>query len=557
MLVKLKILGVITLKICLCSWSFAQQGHSYPRTACFTWGGAPAEWYAKFDLVDFGGLDKSDLAKAIKLINPNIWIIQTYDWNASAHAGELIPEPFQLKLADGENIGLYYSDYIAKEITQWGTNFTKICPECNGQRGYEWFADFIINRTNLSIFDGISTDGCFGGIWAHWRCPDNVDFDRNNKPDRDEHGKEWIENTYVAGIKKLKEKMRERIGNKLMVINSGMGFEDHPDIWKQNGAIIEYYGTTTNYDYEWGTYKNFMAKARDPQASIFLAQPEYRDTQCPKDSKNYYQFMRFSLAKCMMGNGYYHFEPTALREIAEHYYNIYYDEFGLDIGCPIGESIEIKDGIWVRYFDSGVVLLNVNSNPVIITAEELNGIYYKFKGGQCPEVNTGELAPFESIELMGHNFTSWSGMQAIVGDGIILVKTPTICIADIIIDNQAEFTSPGQSPASLIGEWEQVAQENSGWALRVSVGHKLYSHAKGSGQVTYNPIINVPGNYEIFEWNDGWKSIGIEYLDGNYMMVESGENIIADAVMFRYIGDDEINYDMFWQWLSLVLMIGG
>ena len=59
---------------------YTQQGHPYPRTGIFQWGGAPAEWYAKFDLVDCYSYS-SEFAQSIKAINPETWIVNTSDWN--------------------------------------------------------------------------------------------------------------------------------------------------------------------------------------------------------------------------------------------------------------------------------------------------------------------------------------------------------------------------------------------------------------------------------------------------------------------------------------------
>ena len=85
----------------------------------------------------------------------------------------------------------------------------------------------------------------------------------------------------------------------------------------------------------------------------------------------------------------------------------------------------------------------------------------------------------------------------------------------------------------------------------------MYSHAEGSGSYLCVPKIAVPGNYQVFEWDEGWKLIGTEYLDGNNYAI-GGNGGRADAYLFRYIEPHAFDFEAFYQWLSLVLlMIGG
>jgi len=511
----------------------------YPRVGLFTWGGAPASHYARHDLMIIGNAS-ADFVKQVKALNPDIIILHTVDWNAGGHAGERIPLEYQLKLCNGKNVGLYYSDFVAKDIRQRAVNWTV---------GSEWFAGFIQNRTNLSVFDGVATDGLFGAEWALWRCPDYIDFDNSGEPDRDEHGRDWIIDTYTDGVKRLKSKMRDMLDDKLMVINSGMWFGDHQSKWTQNGAIIEYYGPSSNYAWEWSTYKDFMGKAREPQMSLFLAQPKSEDRHCPKDSRNYFRFMRFTLCKVLMGNGYYHYEPAKLLNHAEHYYNVWFDEFDLDLGMPIGEPEEIANGVWKREFEKGIVFLNTNRYDISISLNDDPIILYKFRGGQCPDINNGQ--PVDTLTLQGHSFKDWGGVSQTVGDGIILMRSQTTCVSDIIIDNTADFTSPGQEPLKLDGDWRQIADKDSGYALRVSENHGMYSYAKGTGSYLCMPRIAVPGDYQIFRWNNGWESLGTEQLgNGNYAI--GGDSGRADAYLFRYVGTGQVNWDFIY-WLSLVL----
>jgi len=52
----------------------AQIQHTYPRTGVFHWGGAPADWYARFDLI-LTVQSSTSFAEAVKKINPKAYVI--------------------------------------------------------------------------------------------------------------------------------------------------------------------------------------------------------------------------------------------------------------------------------------------------------------------------------------------------------------------------------------------------------------------------------------------------------------------------------------------------
>ena len=139
--------------ICCLYSSFAQTGHSYPRVGVFTWGGAPAEWYAEFDLI-FSWSKDADLVKEIKAINPSTLVVNTADWNTGAYIRDGLPDEFVLKNSLKDVIGFYVGSINIKPEQQT-PNFSSVCPTVNGKQCNEFFARYVTDRVDLNIFDGV------------------------------------------------------------------------------------------------------------------------------------------------------------------------------------------------------------------------------------------------------------------------------------------------------------------------------------------------------------------------------------------------------------------
>lgn len=134
-----------------------------------------------------------------------------------------------------------------------------------------------------------------------------------------------------------------------------------------------------------------------------------------------------------------------------------------------------------------------------------DGPYHRFRGGQDPSFNNGE--PFDEVELMGEAFVAYGDVTFIEGDGIVLMSEPTVSIADIIIDNDNNSTSPGSEPPDLDG-WtlDNEGNRNGNYSVRAAPHLEQYAFAcnrdmDGSEQVVYAPTIGMAGRYEVFEWH--------------------------------------------------------
>jgi len=498
------------------SAGFAQVNHGYPRTAIYNWGGAPMEWYAKFDLVDFSSTS-TGLVQQIKDIDPNTVVLSTSGWTAYGHPFVItpLPEPWFARDSKGNKIDTGGGNLLV--------DLTNMCDLYNGQRYNQKLPEVLVNRVDLSVFDGIASDW----LWSKPHGVSDIDLDKNGVNDYQEHGENWVISVWQGGLETLLTNLRNRMpSDKLILINSGLF---HEFGWSQtNGVLLEHSsGFYGGWKYFFDLYQRWMKEARSPHILLLDGNPSGDDPYCPSPSKNYFKLMRFLLTLTLLGDGYFSFSDI---ESNEHFYDKYYDEFDLDLGYPTtGAQTLYCEGstwdphcIWIRFFDNGVSIFNPKGEPQIVTDNDLrtlsgyDGPYYRFRGGQDSDFNNGQL--FTEIELFGAVVNSKT-----IGDGIILLKEPLAVVSGIIIDDFDVGTSPGSNPPELIGNW--IHNDESGgafYALTVRGYKNWYGYGyslpgDGQNKAIYRPTIGVAGNYEVFEWH-GW-------LGGSPDDIQEGTNV--------------------------------
>lgn len=556
---------LVGLLFCLPFSLQAQVNHTYPRIGVFHFGqGSTPEWYAKFDVVIFRTEDP-DFVNEIKNINPETLVLPTRDWNRGAGI-EPMPDEWIPRNSKGEKVTIYDSD------TWFTIDMSDYCPRSSlygNKRFNEYLPEFIVSLYDLSAFDGVATDG----LWVKPRGANgDIDLDRNGVNDYNEHGEDWVNNAWESGVMKILTKLRELMPpGKLLIINSG---RFHEFAWSEsNGLILELNSKTTSFSYFTGLYDDWMAQAREPQVLL---------NDAKGDSKDNYSRMRYMLGITMYGDGYSSYSEDNL-----HNYDAYYDEYDLDLGYPKGAMQQLTStgadgrGVWVRFFDNGAVIVNVDSDPTTVTDNQIRSIsgyegpYYRFRGGQDPDFNDG--TNFDRVDLDGQSIDN-----GFVGDAILLLKEPKVVISDIFVDSDNEGTSPGSEQAQYYGSWTQTTQGvNDAWTLNYKDWKDIYALAytsPGSGQniAVFTPTITMAGWYEIFEWhgdytsgqlasdvpykikvggsekivkvdqsrNRGrWNSLGVyETPTGTSSYVEISNNangiVVADAIRFQFKGVD-------------------
>ena len=493
---RLSLLLVLIAGSCLVSDSFAQFNHTYPRTAVQHFGSAPADWYARFDMVILDSYDVQD-ARSIKALNPKTLYIYTDGWtayNAANYRLEPLPSEYMARDSKGNRIQLVWGAQLI--------DMSILCPKVNGKAYWQSHPEYIASVVDLSVIDGIGSDWC----WGKPHGVKDIDLDRNGKNDYDEHGENWVNDKWLQGVTAFIAHLRQLIGpDKLIWINSG---QFHTWGWDNaNGVMLEREPGVFKWDWYWRRYKDFMANARKPHILLMDARPRANDPNNTSDTKNNFRLMRFLLGVTTMGDGYFNYNPL---EAGEHYYHSYYDEFDLNLGYPTGEAQELPNGCYARFFDFGAIIVNPTGATKTVTDGDLRaltgyqGSYFRFKGDQDPAVNNGEV--FSSVNLYGDTQASSGATPLILGDAVFLLKQSKVVVADVFIDNLGYGTSPAQKPAKFVGAWQQTTTGDQFYSLKERPSQGWYPHAyttggDGSQTAAFTANLAVVGVYEIMEWH--------------------------------------------------------
>jgi hypothetical protein len=497
--------------------------HSYPRLANQHFGRSPADWYARFDLIV--AQTSKELIQATKEIDPSTMFIFT-DSVYTVDNGNNMPncpgwiDSWYAMKSDGSwnSVGNWPITDVSNLVpnNSLGEKFNESIPRC--------FAQLALSGG----YDGVGTDWFFDKPRL-----EDLDMDRNGHNDYDEHGKNWVIDTWREGAAEFVVNWRAEVdtafGSSAPIwINTGLLHDNSriPGVLKNsNGLEFERMTGFNTFSYSWKQYQLWIEDGKKPSVWVTDTRPGGSDPYTYArggHSKNYLELMRMFLAFTLMGDGYFEFNPI---EAGEHKYYAYFDEYDVPLGFPTDIGLSgagddahlLSNEVMVRFFGNGAVILNPNSNPVtvkvadIVGLEGYDGPYWRFTGGQDialdgkEALNNGD--PFDAshpITLDGHGFDDKS-----VGDGILLVKSPMVLVSDIIVDHIEGFTSPGSQKTILDNEanWENSESQGNAWAQRQASWQRpepLYAYKSTTvpgASATFRPNIGVAGEYEVFEWH--------------------------------------------------------
>lgn len=367
-----------------------------------------------------------------------------------------------------------------------GTDGAPLLSAFGNKRWNQYLPDYLTAGTNWSAFDGTFWDSWAAGIYSN---ADKVDLDRNGVAD----SSTTLNQLWLDSNRRIAENMRATApaGKGIQIAHESAESE----FAYLNGRGFEYW---KGKDWQWvydTVLKPYAQNSVSPKINFIEGQGNATD----------YQRMRFGLTTAALADAYFYFEQQGTPHVSDYHY----DEFIGNLGYPTGQAVQIsgKPGVYVRYFDKGAVITNGSGSPQTISSTELTGgPYFRFKGGQDSGFNNGQ--PFTSVSLAGSGAPNDLGNQT--GDGIMLFKQPTTLVSDIIIDNvDRNMTSPGQMPVSYGGSWTQVdmgtlkADVTLGYALLYGWDQYGPPYAKSSqagATATYQPTINVAGDYNVYVW---------------------------------------------------------
>lgn len=118
-----------------------------------------------------------------------------------------------------------------------------------------------------------------------------------------------------------------------------------------------------------------------------------------------YRLLRYALASCLMGDGYFSFTDAA-----KGYGDApWFDEYDVRLGQPIDppQSSAWRDGVFRRRFEHGMVLVNPTADSRTVTLEPG---YRHFQGRQARQINSGTRT---KLLVLPPN------------DGVLLIKAPS------------------------------------------------------------------------------------------------------------------------------------
>lgn len=471
------------------------KGHCYPRRMIFQWGIAPAEWYAKFDVV----VGDYDTYAEVKTINPHALTLISRDWNAWI-VSQRRPDEWVLRDSQGQAVPTGYGDMM--DIS----NYCSPSPAYGGQKYNDYLIPDTIERTlSDPSYDGFLSEG----VWDHPYGTSNVDMDKDcpanggtntaNCNDWTQHGRAWLEEKWLEGVHKVASGVMPELQRqgKVLILNSGR-FHDFE--WENsNGLFLENDRCMSSFRWFKNQYTAWMNTAPQPHVLIHDA---------VGDSKEDFFWMRFSLGMALYGDGFFGYASDG----GNHHYTAYYDEYDLNLGWPSSKMQLVKSrpdaqedqGVYVRFFDFGAVIVNADEVSTTITDGEIRslpgyaGPYHRFQGGQDAGFNNGQT--FGQVTLSGRDVGG-----CYVGDAILLTKDPTTIVTAIYVDDSVANTSPGSQPAHFSGNWtlDQCNDISLAWSQSCRPWKeqwKLGYASPGNNQAVYTATINVSGQYEVFEW---------------------------------------------------------
>ena len=548
------------------------------------WGGASPAWLAEFDWV-IVSWKREDNIRDAKQINPNLIASGTADHNACERTKKPCPIQWQVPKTGGGTIPAYgerlgdTSDFAGK---------------VNGLN----YRDAIIadaKQVDWTLWDGWNSDGLWGNFFSWKSGWDEADVDRDGDHDSAD------DQAWEAGRLNLFRELDQAIPSEKIIT-----------AWA--GAPITYFGQGPNLTNGNGGEKFLAFSGWD---NIFNTSLEYEGNNAPdfhfvnghnegdktssssvRKSKENYRFMRFGLGTALVTGAYYSYEDATARQ-NEHMWVSYYDEYDTPLGYPLAPVYEIRDHVYTRFFDGGVVILNASMSDETVDKNDLRqaavaqgldwntisgGAYYRFQGQQDPGFNNGQR--FSSITLPGEDM---GGNSRPKGDSIILTKGPATIVTPIIVDTEKFASSPGVSPATLSGFSKECGATGNAvtgfrpgypWCSSVNPIYGYSEASTGSGaSATFKATLVNGGKYEVYEYHPGggsktnafdvphkityaggqdtikvdqrvngeqWNLLGTYNFNANQVAKvvisgnAQGSTVSADAIMFKYLGNTVI-----------------
>lgn len=359
----------------------------YPRLANYFLKGEisdkEAEELAKWDVLVLGmeaPFLNPGLIRILKKKNPKIKILAyVSSEEIPLKAKDLSKENPWFKLyKQVEDKNWWLRDDKARALSIWlGTRLINVASDWN-----TYLPEFMHQEVMASgLWDGIFYDVIFDRIsWVN-----NGEIDINNDGIKDPAY--LIDSEWQKGMIKLLSYSRLLEGpGKIIVGNGATNYYDR----FLNGRMFENF-SAKDWAEKMKDYQNFR-NGYQPFLAIINSNTEN------KGGWDNFSKLRFGLGSALMGDGYYSFDHGD----QDHSQLWWYDEYGVGLGRPKTEGFnifeknnkEIRESVWRRDFENGLVLVNATSEEKTV---DLEGEYEKIKGVQDIKINSGAIVTKVSL----------------------------------------------------------------------------------------------------------------------------------------------------------------
>jgi hypothetical protein len=324
-----------------------------------------------------------DAVRAIKQINPNILIGQ-YTMLTESQSDE-VKYPgnnYKIDKLNQEDWWLHNADGSMVQWTNvydsWEINFTNwVKADANGLRYPEWLADqdfnFFFNPVpefDIWYFDGVVSDPRVSG---NWKADGGIYSNKDPV----------IQQAVRAGFASHWARSKQHAPGLLLLGNTDndLSFPEYKN--KLNAAFLEglmgkswSLETWAGWDVMMQRYQSVFPNLLAPKLVGFNVWGNVND----------YRFFRYALASCLMDNGFFSFTDAAVGYASVPWFDEYNVNLGNAVDSP--QQVQIYQGVHIRKFEHGLVLVNPTADTVIVP---VSPGYKHIKGVQDPIVNDGSF----------------------------------------------------------------------------------------------------------------------------------------------------------------------
>ncbi|MBN1781066.1 VCBS repeat-containing protein, partial [bacterium] len=516
----------------------------YPRLGLFTFTAGRSDYMEAnldlikdFDIIAFPPTEGAALAYRAQ--DPDRIILGTSGCMI-AYGMSNIPDCWYYRMADGSRQLLFGSSYLM--------NLTINCPLVDRGNGPERFIDYaarhLLVEMDFSLYDGVFYDWWWSGMGSYAKT--HGDLDSSGVADY----YEWFGGNTTLALDSLRYVWQEGLrqfhtmqnalpGNPYSVLQVGADWNIWPYV---NGVCFEDWPVLNGLFKYWRQIFNDTQTqdCRDPRMILMNASHRHYQNQFPVTPyKNNFKAVRFALGACLLTSGYFFVDEgnakypdyNGVLGNGHHGNTHIYDEMAGKgrLGYPLTDMLMIPgktlaatpyaDGVWIRFFDNGVSVVNATGVDQSVYASDLAALdpagpssYYRFRGGQDPEFNNGcEVTDADPLVLWGSTavLNGWTYAE-VFGDGTMLFREPDTLITPIIIDNHVNnYTSPGSERINHAGSWNLTSDGEKFYAYYTQRNYGpfqpdgfAWSYAgSGSNTAVYVPTIGLAGFYEVSEWH--------------------------------------------------------